>query len=154
MARRVRKKTTFALDLFPFLSILACTIGTLILLIIVMTVQSLSNQRSVTIVAKGETGQNQNKQPYYVECRGEGVIIHPQKTFVPIADLNRRNSPLESLLERLQRRRNQDYLIVVVRPDGIEVFKELRAIVEPLGIDLGYEPLDEGWKLNLENAIN
>ena len=150
MPRRSSKKSHPEPDLFPFLSILACTIGTLILLIIIMTLQSLGKGRSVSIVARAETGQNQQKQPRYVECQAGGIIIHPQGTFVPSTSLGSPQSPLETLLQQLARRKDREYLIVVVRPQGIEVFKQLRALVENRGIDLGYEPLEEGWRLNLK----
>jgi hypothetical protein len=150
MPRRSSKKSHPEPDLFPFLSILACTIGTLILLIIVMTLQSLGKGRSVTILARAEAGQNQQKQPRYVECQADGIVIHPQGTFVPRASLDSPQAPLIPLLQQLARRKDREYLIVVVRPQGIEVFKQLRALVENRGIDLGYEPLEEGWRLNLK----
>ena len=150
MPRRSSPKSRPDPDLFPFLSILACTIGTLILLIIVMTLQSLGNSRSVTILARTEGGQPQQKQPRYVECQAGGIMIHPQGTFVASASLSNPQSPLATLLQRLARHKDREYLIVVVRPQGIDVFKQLRALVENRGIDLGYEPLEAGWRLNLK----
>ena len=62
----MRRRTKFnktEIELFPFLSILACTIGSLILLIIVISTETLSGNPEVTIIAKSEGGGvNQKKQ--------------------------------------------------------------------------------------------
>lgn len=61
MRRRVIYRPAAEVELFPFLSILACTIGTLILLIIVLTTQIFSDQNAVTIIAETEGGKNLKK---------------------------------------------------------------------------------------------
>lgn len=152
MPRRTRSKNNIEVELFPFLSILACTIGTLILLIFAMTVQSFSSQREVTIIAKTEEGQNQTKTPRYIECRADGVVIYPSEAFVGISELASSSSAFQVLLEEVRRRREQEYLIVAVRPQGIEVFEEVRSLIRDRGIDIGYEPIDEGWKLKIKGT--
>ncbi len=149
MPRLRRSSPALTIDLFPFLSILACTIGTLILLIIVMTLQAIDSQAGMTIVAKQDTGNNQQKSPRYLECSKDGVILYPDKTLVPLAQINQ-NAVLESLLQELKRNQAQEYLIVAVRPGGIQSFQKLRSLVEARGIDLGYEPLGDEWQLKFE----
>ncbi|MEB3148716.1 MAG: hypothetical protein VKL60_06795 [Sphaerospermopsis sp.] len=153
MPKRITKRSVTEIELFPFLSVLACTIGVLILLIIVLMAQTFSNQRQVTIVARTENGQNQNKQPRYIECRSDGIIIHPGEEFVSLTALNFSYSPLQRLLEEVKVNRDTQYLIVAIRPDGIEVFDQVRALIESEGIDIGYEPIDEGWTLKIEGNI-
>jgi biopolymer transport protein ExbD len=152
MPKRITKRSVTEIELFPFLSVLACTIGVLILLIIVLMAQTFSNQRQVTIVARTENGQNQNKQPRYIECRSDG-IIHPGEQFVSLTALNLSYSPLQTLLEEVKINRDKQYLIVAIRPDGIEVFDKVRALIESEGIDIGYEPIDEGWTLKIQGNI-
>ena len=60
------------------------------------------------------------------------------------------NSALEKLLAQVSDRREQEYLIVAVRPDGIDVFDKVRDMVEQKRIDIGYEPIDEGWQLKVK----
>ena len=151
MHRRSFSKKSLEIELFPFLSILACTIGTLILLIIVLTTQILKNEREITIIAKQETaGENQGKIPKYVECREDGVLLHPSQKFVPKSQLNNSRSPLNQLIREVQKNKDKQYLIVVLRPQGIEVFQQVRDMVEKQGIDIGYEPIDQDWKLKIE----
>ena len=90
--RKRRSKNHIELELFPFLSILACTIGTLILLIIVMSTQTLSDNPEVEIIAKTELGKNQKKQPRYIECQKDGVVIYPSEEFIAKKDLKNKNS--------------------------------------------------------------
>ncbi|HAC63662.1 MAG TPA: hypothetical protein DCF68_09025 [Cyanothece sp. UBA12306] len=153
MPRRTFSRNYIEIELFPFLSILACTIGTLILLIIVLTTQLLSNQREITIIAKTDTaGDNNRKIPKYIECREDGVILHPSQEFVAKSEINSRGSKLSKLIAKVRENRNKEYLIVVLRPEGIEVFQKVREMVEKQGIDLGYEPLEKGWKLTIEES--
>lgn len=153
MGRRTFSRNSLEVELFPFLSILACTIGTLILLIIVLTTQLLSNQREITILAKTENdGKNNSKIPRYIECREDGVILHPSQKFIPKADLNNSRSELSKLIAEVRKNKDKEYLIVVLRPEGIEVFQEVRDRVEKQGIDIGYEPIEKGWKLKVEQT--
>lgn len=139
------------IELFPFLSILACTIGTLILLIIVITTQTFSeDSQEVTIVARSEEGDNRLKSPHYIVCQADGVVVHPNQEFIPEQQIGQGDSALAELLAQIRRRRESEYLIVAVRPNGIEVFKKVRDLVEGQGIDIGYEPIDQDWELKIE----
>ena len=152
--RSIPQKKHTEVELFPFLSILACTIGTLILLIIVLTTQAL-NKQEVTIVAKTEeSGVNKSKTPRYIECRDDGVVLHPSEEFVSRFDMNKANSPLQKLIAEVKANKNKQYLIVALRPDGIDVFNEVRNLVAGEGIDIGYEPVDFGWQLTVEPGKN
>jgi len=151
MRRRSVSRRPIETELFPFLSVLACTIGTLILLIIVASSQ-VFDRPEVTIVARNEDGQNQAKTPRYIECREDGIVIYPGQEFVPQADIGQPNTALADLLSQLSDRRNQEYLIVAVRPDGIDVFEKVRNLVEKEDIDIGFEPIDKGWQLKLQET--
>lgn len=152
MRRRAISRPSTEIELFPFLSILACTIGTLILLIIVLTTQMFGDQGAVTIVAKTENGTNSNKTPRYLECKANGVVIYPGEKFVAKANLYSPSSPFKQLLEQVKNNKNKQYLIVVIRPDGVEIFQEIREVIEKQGIDIGYEPIEQGIKLKLEQS--
>ncbi|PSF39313.1 hypothetical protein C7H19_00555 [Aphanothece hegewaldii CCALA 016] len=149
MRRRSFSPPATEVELFPFLSVLACTIGTLILLIIVLTTQLLGEQQAITIIAKSETGENAAKTPRYLECRQDGIVIYPEEKFIPKQYLNISDTLLELLLT-IKQNRDKEYLIVAIRPDGIETFQEVRGLIEKQGIDIGYEPIDQNWKIKIE----
>ena len=154
MSRRnlYRKKPT-EIELFPFLSVLACTIGTLILLIIVMTTQALEPQEAVVVAETDENtkGSNKTKTPFYIESRKDGFVLHPSKEFAPRADFYDKKSPLRKMIADIKRNRNEQYLIIILRPDGLEMFNKLRGLVQEEGIDIGYEPLEFGLELKIES---
>ena len=154
MSRRnlYRKKPT-EVELFPFLSVLACTIGTLILLIIVMTTQALEPQEAVVIAKTDEDskGSNKSKAPLYIESRKDGFVLHPSKEFAPRADFYDENSPLRKTIANVKKNKDEQYLILILRPDGLEMFNLLRGLVREEGIDIGYEPLEFGLELKIES---
>jgi len=152
MRRRSISRQLNNVELFPFLSVLVCTIGTLILLIIVASSQILSAQSEVAIIAKSEDGKNRNKRPHYVECRQEGIIIHPSQKFVSNKDITNSSSALGQLIAQVSARKDQEYVIVAVRPDGFKVFNQVRTLLEQADIDIGFEPIDENWKLKIKDS--
>ena len=151
--RRRRQNSQPSQNLESFLDILTCTIGIFILMIIIMTTQVV-NQQKVTIVAKteGENGVNQSKNPRYIECRHNGVILYPGEEFVPQEKLNDPNSAVTKLIAQIQENRDREYLIVAVRSNGIDTFKLVRNLVEKAEIDIGYEPIDANWQLEIEST--
>ncbi|MDJ0897640.1 MAG: hypothetical protein QNJ55_02430 [Xenococcus sp. MO_188.B8] len=151
--RRRRHNSQPSQDLESFLDILTCTIGIFILMIIIMTTQAV-NQQEVTIVAKteGENGVNKSKNPRYIECRSNGVILYPGEEFVSQENLNAPNSAVTKLIAEIQKNRDREYLIVAVRSNGIDTFKLVRNLVERAEIDIGYEPIDANWQLKIEET--
>ena len=151
--RNIYRKRQTEVELFPFLSVLACTIGTLILLIIVLTTQALEPQEAVVVakVDENSRGANQNKTPLYIEARKDGFILHPSKEFAPRADLYDERSPLRKTIANLKANKDKQYLILILRPDGLEMFNKIRESVEQDGIDIGYEPLEYGLELKIES---
>lgn len=150
MRRRIKSSSRVETELFPFLSVLACTIGTLILLIIVVSTENLSGDRSVKIIAKTEEGVNLKKQPRYIECQEDGVLIHPNEVFVSLAAIEQPNSALKKFIEEVKQKQDSEYVIVAIRPSGIEVFQKVRNLIETEGLDIGYEPIEEDWQLKIQ----
>lgn len=140
-----RKLQPPQLDLFPFLSILACTIGTLILLVVVLSVSSLGRKGTTIQILARETAQNDGRTPRYLECRREGVVIYPQQQRVPQSQLASNTSLLALYLASL--RGDREYILVAVRPDGFACFEQVREQVERAGLAIGYEPFNADWKL-------
>ncbi len=85
--RRGGTGSEFAVSLLPFLAVLSCTIGTLILVLIAVSIDAASNADQVIDVA-GPGGVlvdrpgperaevRLEKTPIYVECDGQGFRVH------------------------------------------------------------------------------
>lgn len=151
MAVRRRHGAGLQAELFPFLAVLACMIGTLILIIIVVTSGVLGSKRSITLVARDDDGRSVTLKPHYVEVRGDGVLIHPGMEFVAADQVDGRDTALRRLLRQVEARKDTEYVIVAVRPDGFTLFDQVRDEVEGRGIQIGYEPVDADWKLRIRS---
>jgi biopolymer transport protein ExbD len=160
MSRRfTSNKQKTEVELFPFLSVLACTIGTLVLLIVVLTTQALKPQEAVVVAKtdvqvktdKNAKGSNHKKAPVYIEARKDGFILYPGKKFAPRTDLYDEKSALRKTIANLKANKKEQYLILILRPDGLEMFDKARLLVQGQGIDIGYEPLEYGLELKIES---
>lgn len=141
MARRKTKDPEFSL--FPFMSVLVAVMGTLILIIAGTTQIGLASPKQrVEVDAFDPTKKN----PVYIECQKEGVLIHPddptggEPVWVARVDLEEPDSAWYALRMRLQYDATR-YLQMLVRQDGVRTFNDVRASVSDTGIDVGYEPL-------------
>jgi hypothetical protein len=141
MARRRTKDPEFSL--FSFLSVLVPVMGTLMLIITGMTQIGLASPKQRVELDPADPSK---KNPVYVECQKDGVVIHPDDpttgspTFVATTDLGSPQSAFYALVMRLENDPTQ-YLQLLVRQEAVSTFNHVRAAVGDTGIDIGYEPL-------------
>lgn len=60
-----------------------------------------------------------------------------------------RNTHFEDLLQHIHRKRDKEYLVIMVRPSSFDTLVTLRNFILKTGIDVGYEPIDQGWTLRI-----
>jgi hypothetical protein len=138
-------------SLFPFLSILVCLMGVLAFVMVSVAVLAATNP-TVLLPERpegGESNGNGGKTPVFVECHAEHLRIHPEGTEQPVATLAAPGSDFLGLLDRLEASRDREYVLFAVYPAGIDTFLRARALVEARELELGYEPMLEGWRLDL-----
>jgi len=104
---------------------------------------------------KGKRGED--KRPLYVECSSQGLIFHPDRLTVDPASEKTR-----LLLQIEDRARAQNtlyvnaglvahprpFLMLLVRPDGIENYYKFQVAVKGAAVDFGYELIDQEWELD------
>lgn len=152
MARRRGKDPE--LTLFPFLSVLAVVMGTLILVISGMSQLALANPKQRVEV---EAFDPSKKTAIYVECTGDGLNIYPDDptsgppTLVPTGAIELAVSDWSRLLHRLEMASDTYYVMLLVRPEGVRAFELARNSVSPTAIEIGYEPLFESGEVRFEN---
>ena len=141
MARR--KATDPGLSLFPFLSVLAAVMGTLILIISGMSQLALASPKQGIEV---QAFDPEKKSPVFVECRRNGVRIYkgdPTKgryDWTHRAELRADDSDWSELL-RVLRYDDSRYLMLLVRDDGVQTFNAVQRTLDGTAIETGYEPL-------------
>jgi hypothetical protein len=134
-------------SLFPFLNVLAAALGTLVLVIAGMLNLSLYDVEQ----AIERTPQGSSKVPVYVECRRDDILVHPDRVAIPVAEIAN-GQAWSLLLDAIERDRATRYLILLVRPDGLETFKLARQSAAARDLDLGYEPVHAGGPITVQGA--
>ena len=151
MARRRRDVAAIGFDLFPFLSILSCVLGSLLL--VVMAVVALCVGVTPEI---WEIEGYQTKKPVVLEWDGASVVLHPGKVRVPagaaLQNQGANSSPFGLLLKEVEANKGRRYMFVAVRPSGFASFDTLRTAVVKRGIDIGSAPLDQYRPFELSEA--
>lgn len=142
-----RRMSTSPVSLFSFLDILGGTVGVLVLIISVLISQMRSGYQIIELIAREEAlaFQEQTRTASYIICNGSNLIeIHNggESFQTSLGDPR-----VNLLISSIQANKASRYLIIGVRPSGFSDFEELRDRAEAADIDIGYEPLDEGWRI-------
>ncbi len=96
-----------------------------------------------------------SRKPIYVECQARAYVFHPGALIVPVDDLHQFRAQV-NLRARVSEMRDgianasvpaQPYLLLLVRPDGIENYWKAQAMLRGDKLDFGYELIDGEWKL-------
>ncbi len=97
------------------------------------------------------------RKPIFIECVSGNVIFQPEQVKVPSEDLDRFSPdthPLGFAVRALNEYRNRKnssqehaYVLLVVRPDGIDEFYSSRRILGVQGITFGYELVGQKQEL-------
>lgn len=114
--------------LFPFLSVLVCLIGVLMFLATAVALTSLEQAMS-NVELEIEWDKDQvAKKPILLECTSNGARCLESGVLYTEGKGSEQNNekPFSDLLEALGDVRQEEYVMLLVRPDGIGVFQELR----------------------------
>jgi hypothetical protein len=119
---RRRKKEGASISLMPILSIQKCTMGVMVVIVCAQTLTSIGKTADQYLEI---AGAGQGRDVVYVECRNKDVLIHPEKTAVPLEALDGAGrSPFHQLLDELHAKRDEKYLVLLIRPDGIGAYEK------------------------------
>ena len=110
-------------------------------------------------------GPNETRRrPIYIECRAEGVVLQPEGLLLTekdfMIDLGPSNplvSALRAAREYLSRNQRPGeegaaYPLVLVRPDGVDIYEMVYAAMEAWKSEFGYELIDDDWSLEFPPA--
>lgn len=131
-------------SLFPFLSILVCLMGVLAFIMVAIVLISTANP-DIEIKMAGQT----EKTPVFVECREDQMVLHPDQETETLVQASAPGSAFQRLIDFVAADAANRYVIVFVFPKGIECFQQARDVIEDRNLDIGYEPVLDGWRLRL-----
>lgn len=142
MAGRVRQRVEASL--FPFLSVLLCAMG---VLIVVVSGQSFLTLSAGVDIVLHAPAHEEALEPVYVECAEHAAVLHPDEVEVPLDGLADPLGPLARLLDRIRQESARRYVVLLVRPDGYTAFQRCLEQVQRRGIQVGKEALLSGGKV-------
>ena len=138
-----------SVNLFSFLDIMAATIGVQLIMILVVILGISDKTQKIQLLP--EAGESQKRFANYILCNGGGEV---QLLAPGFSKTVRRNDPaVLNFLKGIQQRKDTDYLVLGVRPNGYRDFEVLRSKAEALRLDLGYEPIDQNWTVRLPASM-
>lgn len=103
------------------------------------------------------------RRPLIVECCKEGIVLQPEGVVISRNDLQpplgsgnalaaalraARAHHIKQHPEDAQSRDTEPYPMLVIRPEGTELFGLARRAIEAADFDFGYEPVEAHWELN------
>lgn len=150
------------ISLFPMFNILACTLGVMVFILATVATVSLGADKAVEIVANVAPGEDEPRIPIWIEWDGTELTLLPtgeQATFAQALDEISTweatwaymsgalgGSRLGARIADVGLDTENQYIVLLVRPEGFEELPEVRGYFEFLGIDVGYEPIDPTWQ--------
>jgi len=145
MRRKYISNKQIPINLFSFLDILGGTIGILTLMIAIFMIQMSINNEIVNITpVPGSLEDKKNLS--YIICDGNGQVLIHHNQITNQTDIN--SDLIDNLLNEMQDR--EKHLIIAVRPNGFEDFRNLRDRIESLNISAGYQPIAQDWEVKFQ----
>lgn len=103
-----------------------------------------------------DQGEMVGQQPIFIEISNKGYLVHPEKRLyppltrdedAPKATVFAVDAALEDFLEQVDSRRQREYLVLLLHPNGIAPYYSLRSYLatEFSKIKIGYEPFSREW---------
>ena len=157
-------------DLLPFIGIMMCLLGTLLLVTMSMAAINIGAGAGEGWVPQPEPGA---KQPVLIEWDGKYAVWHAESGLLKIEEnfdeyairegnwihflpsgrgervSGPKPNPLDPLVDYLESRRHTHYALFAVRPSGFANFTRFKSRFEDRDIDVGAEPLDQGKPVRL-----
>ena len=117
------------ISFFAFLSVISCTIGVLVVVLVCVTITSFwGAELVVEPIDLPSTGSDAGPGRIYVECRADGLIVHPHDLIVSLDDLEDPSrwigGPYGQALSDVSSHRGAGSVFFLVRRGGLPVFRK------------------------------
>lgn len=132
-------------DLLPFISILMCTLGCLLLVTMSMATLNVGPSVGEGWAVIHKTGLLPAKVPILIEWDGKTATVHRDNQRIEF----RGGIGLSPILDELQIKRNTHYVLFAVRPSGFENLNNIAQQFRERGISIGYEPVAQTRRVRL-----
>jgi hypothetical protein len=158
-------------DLLPFINILMCILGLLLLIALSFAGLTLREAPEVWSPCTGESASSESqipctrggfrRMPVLVEWDGKLILIHMPHgltcTVPPKLQRTGVNCPAEldalpyaELLRYFEARARTHYALIAVRPSGFDDFDSFADMFRSRKIGIGFEPIEQQRKIRLD----
>jgi biopolymer transport protein ExbD len=128
-------------DLLPFIAIMMCLLGTLLLVTMSMAAINVGAGSGEGWIPEPEAGA---KIPVLIEWDGIHAIWHSDTGYRQLDP-----DALAALMEYLETHRNTHYALFAVRSSGFGTFRKFAAKFENRHLEIGFEPIEQGKAVRL-----
>ena len=160
MARR-KSYEKIDINVEPFLSIMVIVLKLISLILVVIVMRIAMNPQSKKIIAfsglyAGHGNVVNPKIPSYIDCRPDNLTLYsndmPHGIQVTKEDLQRPDNSVSQLLDKVQEHSKDQYVVVMVRPKSVMLYREVRNLIGKRPIDVGYDAVDTDFKVDWNKA--
>ena len=132
-------------DMLPFISILMCTLGCLLLVTMSMAMLNVGPAVGEGWQLEETSAAGTKKKPVLIEWDGKTTIIHLRDRLLTTPG----DKIPFSILKDFETKRDSEYVLIAVRPTGFDSFNNFADQFRKLGISVGYEPISQSRRVRL-----
>jgi hypothetical protein len=160
MARR-KPYEKIDINVEPFLSIMVIVLKLISLILVAIVMRIAMNPQAKKIhslegLYSGHNNATNPKIPSYIDCQPDKLTLYsddmPQGTVVSKEDLQRPDNAVNELLDKVQQHETNEYVVVMVRPKSVVLYRTVRKLIERRPIDVGYDAVDTAFKVDWNEA--
>ena len=136
------------IDVLPYMDSMVIVLNLICLIIIIMIIPIIENSKQVSSLSFEKLLRSklvkdaQTLSPVYFDCRSDGVTILPGDITVPVEALIQPGNEVEKVINRIQARADEEYIIMLVRPHSLPVYRYVRKEVMRRNILTGFDVID------------
>ena len=151
-------------NLFPFIAIMLCVLGVLLLVTLSMSAISMGLGSAEIWTQTIKKDGAPSKQPVLFEWDGKTPIVHRDNrrisiswTIPPRKEVQMESDPNAELKKEIQRIAEQcdtQYALIAVRPSGFANFDEFRREFDSKKVDIGFLPIGQDKPVKLQSVVS
>lgn len=136
------------IDVLPYMDSMVIVLNLICLIVIIMIVPIIENSKQVSslsfekLLVSKESKNGQTMSPVYFDCSSEGVTILPGDIKVPTEQLIQPGNEVEKAMVQIQAKSDTEYIILLVRPRSLPVYRYVKREVLRRGILTGFDIVD------------
>jgi len=147
------KKDSTKTDFSSFMCVILMLTGALVTIMISNVVIIAANPENIQITSiipqsldpdnkeVEDTTGNVTKNPWYLEVWRDRMIVHPTGEIIEIVELEEKGNAFETFLDRVEARKNNQYIVLLVRENAAALARRLKSIIRDRDIDTGMDLL-------------